>query len=99
MVVEADELLLGVNIARARWWQKQGDGFRTNNWEGGKEALVMDVGSFDVELQTSCENDNYDYASWFSDQDLGCIMMLLIVIIIAWMFITWRCPNLLNKNN
>jgi hypothetical protein len=48
----------------------------------------MDVGSFDVELQTSCENDNYDYASWFSDQDLGCIMMLLIVIIIAWMFIT-----------
>ncbi len=63
VVVEADELLLGVDIAKQGGDEGKDMVYRTNmgqinNGEGGEEILATDVQRFDAKSQRVCEDDD-----------------------------------------
>ncbi len=65
VVVEVDELLLGVDIAEQGGDEGKDMVDRTkmkqiNNGEGGEEILATDVQRFDAELQRVCEDNDYE---------------------------------------
>ncbi len=65
MVVEANELLLGVDIAEQGGDEGKDMVYRTNMWqinngEGGEEILTMNVQRFDAKLQRVCEDDDFE---------------------------------------
>jgi hypothetical protein len=65
VVVEANELLLGVDIAEQGGDEGKDMVYRTNMWqinngEGGEEILTMNVQRFDAKLQRVCEDDDFE---------------------------------------
>ncbi len=63
VVVEADELLLGMDIAEQGGDEGKDMVYKTNmgqinNGEGGEKILATDVQHFDAELQKVCENND-----------------------------------------
>jgi hypothetical protein len=65
VVVEANELLLGMDIAEQGGDEGKDMVYRTNmgqinNGEDGEEILTMNVQRFDAKLQRVCEDDDFE---------------------------------------
>jgi hypothetical protein len=60
VVVEANELLLGVDIGEQGCDEVEDLVSQTNNGEGGEEILAMDVERLDAKLQCFYEENDYE---------------------------------------